>query len=57
MPLYWIEHAPNPWVRAVAIIIIGTIAYFYRDDGAPQEQWLGGWGVCNSYSDEYDHWY
>ena len=43
--IYWMEVAPNPWVRGVAIVIIGGIAYFYGESGAGQ-QWSGGYGRC-----------
>lgn len=50
--IYWIEHAPNPWVRAIAIAIIGGVAYFEYTSGANLGPWLGGYGACND--DPYD---
>lgn len=44
--IYWIDAAPNPWVRAIAIVIIGGYYYFYADDAIDQSQWIGHWGVC-----------
>lgn len=47
--IYWIEHAPNPWVRAAAIVVLGAIAYFYPEDtSVPMDSWLGGYGSCEA---------
>ena len=52
--IYWIEHAPNPWVRAVAVGILGGIAVFNWWSGANVPNiatWLGGYGACNDWND------
>lgn len=51
--IYWIEHAPNPWVRAVAVTILGGIALFnwWSGAGTPNmAMWLGGYGACNDWN-------
>jgi hypothetical protein len=49
--IYWIEHDPNPWVRAIAITVLGGIAWFNHWSGADipdMSQWLGGYGACTT---------
>lgn len=58
--IYWMEHAPNPWVRGIAIVVTGAFAYFYRDQPGvpPESEWLGMYGQCGSDQDDpYEHWY
>ena len=46
--IYWIDAAPNPWVRAIAIAVIGTYYYFYGSQAPEQQYWEGPYGVCTS---------
>jgi len=46
MAIYWIEHAPNPWVRAIALAVIGGIAIFDYYNAPDIGMWLGGYGAC-----------
>ncbi len=44
--IYWIDGVPNPWVRAIAVIVIGGYYYFYGQDAPDMSDWVGPWGVC-----------
>ena len=46
--IYYIDGIPNPWVKAIVIVITAGYYLFYGHDApVSQAEWIGPWGVCS----------